>query len=303
LLEGGRAADLVPVSLVRLDRGFLIQRGGGQKDLVGKRVLLVGCGAVGGHLAFELVKAGMLNLTLIDPDTLMPENSYRHVLGREYWSNSKAASLKREIEAQLPYARITAVTDHIENALASSIVDLSRYDLAIMATGNPTVELDMNARIHAQEAGPAAIFTWLEPLGIGGHALLTRRGCNAGCLECLYTPPDGDEEMLVNRSSFAAPGQSFARALSGCASLYTPYGSIDAVRTAALAARLAVDALTGKEQGNPLHSWKGDASEFTQEGFHLSNRYSASDAELRRHRYSYQSPRCRICGEGIAEAG
>jgi len=204
-------------------------------------------------------------------------------------------ALKEKIESELPYVQVTALSNMIEKALTEGSIQLADYDLLVLAIGNPTVELEINAQAHALRGGPAVVFTWLEPLGIGGHALLTRNAPGGGCFECLYTSPVGNEKFLENRAAFAAPGQSFGRALSGCGSLYTPYGAMDAARTAAMAARLAVDALTGKEPGNPLFSWKGDATDFIAEGFRLSPRFRATEDDLRRHRYAYWNTRCRIC--------
>lgn len=295
LLDGGVAERLIPLQIKRRDRGYLVRRGGGDTGLGAKRALLVGCGAVGGHLAFELARAGVLDLTLVDFDVLTPDNSFRHVLGRRHWWKRKVQALKEEIEAELPYVRVDTVENTIEGALAAGSVDLADYDLIVLALGNPTVELTINERLHALERAPAAVFTWLEPLGIGGHALLAAHARGGGCFECLYTSRGGDEATLENRAAFAAPGQSFGRALSGCGSLHTPYGSIDAVRTAALAARLAVDALTGRERGNPLLSWKGDAAAFREAGFRLSRRYGATEDELFRHRYAYRDAGCPAC--------
>jgi len=284
----------------RWDHAYLVQRGGGTAALATKGVLLAGCGAVGGHLAFELARAGVGALTLVDHDTLWPENSYRHVLGRRYWGKPKAEALKEELEAQLPYVRVTAVVTTLEAAVADGSVNIAAYDMLLLALGNPTIELAINEHLHALRDGPPAVFTWLEPLGIGGHALLTHNSAGGGCFECLYTAP-GDQEVLDNRAAFAAPGQAFGRALSGCGSLHTPYGSVDAVQTAALATRLALAALLGTETGNPLCSWKGAADTFTAAGFRLSPRYEATEAELAHHRYTYQSTGCRICGS--AETG
>src|SRR6266567_57438 len=295
LHKDGMASCLVPLQLQRLDRGYLVRRGGGVAELGAKRVLLVGCGAVGGPLAFELARAGVLHLTLVDHDILIPENSFRHVLGRRYWHRRKVEALKEKIESELPYVQVTALSNTVEKALAEGSIQLADYDLLVLAIGNPTVELEINAQAHALRGGPTVVFTWLEPLGIGGHALLTRNAPGGGCFECLYTSPVGNEKFLENRAAFAAPGQSFGRALSGCGSLYTPYGAMDAARTAAMAARLAVDALTGKEPGNPLLSWKGDAADFLAEGFRLSPRFRATEDDLRRHRYAYWNTRCRIC--------
>lgn len=295
LLDRGSAGSVIPLDLTRLDQSYLVARGGGDVALEGKRVLLVGVGAVGGHLAFELARAGILDLTLVDGDVLMPENSFRHVLGRRYWWQPKAKGLKVEIETQLPYVRITPVVASIERALARRTVDLAEYDLVVLATGDPTIELELNTRLQNLDGGPAAVFTWLEPLGIGGHALLAGPGRGGGCFACLYSSPIIGEDALVNRAAFAAPGQSFGLALSGCGSFHTPYGALDALRTAELAARLAVDALSGKETGNPLCSWKGDASAFDAAGFRVSNRFAASEAELHCQQYAYRSARCPVC--------
>lgn len=293
---------LLPIRFQRLDRGYLVRRGGGIAELSGKRVLLVGCGAVGGPLALELARAGVLHLTLVDHDRLIPENCFRHVLGRRYWHRGKAEALKEEIESALPYVQVTAITNTIEKALSEGLIELSNYDLLVLAIGNPTVELEVNALVHALQNGPAAMFTWLEPFGIGGHALLAHHASGGGCFECLYTSPASNAEWMENRAAFAAPGQSFGQALSGCGSLYTPYGAMDATRTAGMAARLAVDALTGKESGNPLLSWKGDATDFLAEGFQLSSRFKATGDDLRRQRYTYRNIRCRICHAREAKA-
>lgn len=299
LLEGGTAERVVPLQLERLDRSYLVPRGGGEATLGAKRVLLVGCGAIGGNLAFEIVRAGVLNVTVVDPDVLTPENTFRHVLGRRHWWRRKAEALKGELEAELPYVQVRAMTETIERALADGTVDLADYDLIVLALGNPTVELAINERLHQLPGAPPAIFTWLEPLGIGGHALLVGNADSGGCFECLYTPLD-DDTALESRAAFAAPGQSFGRALSGCGSLFTPYGSADAARTAALAARLVVDTMSGKEAGNPLLSWKGDASAFEGAGFRLSPRYGFTEDDLHRLRYAYRTARCQICGERAA---
>ena len=298
LLDGGTADRLVPLKFARRERTYLVPRGGADISLGGKRVLLVGGGAVGGHLTFELVRAGVLDLTVVDPDKLTADNSFRHVLGRRYWAREKADALKEEIEAQLPYVRVSSVVDTIEGALSTGTIELCSYDLVVVAIGNPTVELDVNERLNSLGAGPSGLFAWLEPLGIGGHALLTAYGATPGCFECLYTAASDSIAGLVNRAAFAAPEQSFGRALSGCGSLHSPFGSVDAIQTAAMAARLAIAALKRTEKGRPLISWRGDDSAFVAAGFRLSDRYMATLDQLEEQRYTYASPICPVCGDG-----
>lgn len=291
LLEGGTAQMLTPLALSRLERSYIVPRGGGNATLDSKRVLLIGCGAVGGFLAFNLVRAGIMKITLMDFDTLKPENTFRHVLGRRFWGSFKVDALKRELEAEIPYVRVETRKYSITQALFDNVVDFSQYELVVLATGDPTVELEVNKRIH--KTGCPALFTWLEPLGIGGHVLVVNNARDGGCLECLYTAPT---ETLQNRASFAAPNQQFGRALSGCGSLHTPYGAMDATTTATLAARIAIKVLNGSEKGNPLLSWKGEAHEFVENGFVVSDRYRMSQQKLDSLRYDYRICQCPVCG-------
>ena len=125
-----------------------------------------------------------------------------------------------------------------------------------------------------------------------------------GCLECLFTPTVGDSDSsLYNRCSFAKEGQSFGKNISGCAGLFTPYGSLDAMRTAELATRLAVQALEGTVHGNPILSWKGESTEFVEAGFSVSNRYELSEYELREKRYEYIRCECPVCGNTAVSGG
>jgi molybdopterin/thiamine biosynthesis adenylyltransferase len=305
LLDGGTAERVVPLGLERLERSFIVPRGGGEADLGSKRVLLAGCGSVGGYLALELARAGVLDLTLVDFDTLNVENTFRHVLGWEYWGKNKAEGLKTEIQEKLPYVRVRAVASSLQRALAEKTMDLASFDLVICALGNPTVELAFDEYLHRTPGGPPAIYTWLEPFGIGGHAVATGNAPEGGCFACLYTSPAEGEAELNNRAAFSVPfpAHPFARAISGCGSLHTPYGSLDAARTATLAANLAVDILSGREQSNPLRSWKGDAAPYLAAGYDPSDRYGMSEEQLHTTRYAHRTAQCPVCGAGSGTDG
>lgn len=297
LLQNGTARQIFPVLPIRLNYDYLVHRGGGKIELKDKRVLVIGCGAVGGYLVYQLAQAGLLRFTLVDPDRLLPENTFRHLLGRGHWMQSKVTSLKKELESKFPYVKITPVTSTIQVALNKRTIRLENYDLVVVALGKPSVEFEINQLLQSLEKGPPAIFTWLEPLGIGGHALLTNHPKGEGCFECLYTPTQEEESEVIkpNRAAFAAPDQSFGRALSGCGSLFTPYGAMDAQQTALLAARLAIDTLSDKVSGNPLLSWKGDDSAFVSQGFRLSYRFNFKEEDLKHQGYSYLNNNCRVC--------
>lgn len=284
------------IQIERHDRNYLLNRGGGQIQIDKSRILMIGCGAVGGYVVSAFAQAGITHLTLVDPDILQPENTFRHVLGDKALHKSKVAALKEEVESKYPYISIITHQKHIQDTIREGLIDLSSFDLAIFATGNHTVELYANRLLHQSADNPITVFTWLEPYGIGGHALLTRPS-NPGCLQCLFTSATSINTPLRNRAAFAAYGQSFGKDDLGCGSLYTPYSGLDAQKTAMLAVQLSLDALIGREQGSPILSWKGSDTNFIAAGFQTSPRYEMTNDQLDTSRYSYINSQCPVCGE------
>lgn len=273
LKDGGRAGEIIPLSVTRRDKEYLLPRGGSNIALREKRVLLLGCGSVGGFIANELTRAGILRLTVLDKELLAHENLFRHVLGKKYVGKNKVDGIKEDIEGRLPYVEVLPIPSSLEEALESGRIKIGDFDLIISALGNVTVELAFNKHIHGIDS-PPVIFTWLEPYGIGGHAVLTRlNGARTKCLNCLYEPEDGD---IRCRIAFAEKGQSFAKNIDGCRGAFTPFGSLDAMKTAELATRLALATLNGGIKTNLIRSWRGDATEFLENDKKLAARYSAS---------------------------
>lgn len=296
LHQEGYAAHLIPLVIERCDKQYLLPRGGANISMQKKRVVLLGCGAVGGFLALELIRTGLRDLTLVDHEKLTLDNVYRHELGKDMVGTYKVLALKQEIERKVPYTNIIPIPDHAETAIEGGRLKPDRFDLIIIAIGDETVCLYLNELIRSKKPYPPIIFSWLEPYGIGGHTLLTGNASAQGCYECLVTPVTEDEgQALYNRASFAASGQFFAKDISGCGSLFTPYGSTDALQTALLTTRLAVDVLLGNEPGNPLISWKGSATQFLGAGHILSSRYELTEDEMFARRYDYINSRCPVC--------
>lgn len=305
-----------PLIINRFDKDFIVPRGGGSSELINKKIALVGCGSVGGHIAIELARSGITDIELFDSDNMAKENIYRHLLGvnslinqnykkdlsSEDLVNPKILALKEDIENKLPFTHVNAPSrnkDSIESQLLHNKIDFKKYDLVIVALGNPTIEILINEHFHKTEELPPVIFTWLEAYGIGGHAILSNNKGVNGCLKCLYIDPLNENKPTTNRASFAAPGQVFTKSVSGCGSLFTPYGSLDAIQTAIIATRLAIDVLNGRENDNPIISWKGQSDSFLEAGFSLSDHYNISSDQLYESRYLYKVASCPVCGEKI----
>lgn len=297
------SASPVQFRIERRDPGYLIPRGGGAEDLRQKRVVLAGCGAVGGHLALELIRCGIGRLLLVDPDELRPENAYRHVLGMPstLLRPMKAPQLAAELERRYPGVQVKGFIGRIEQAIDFGALVPTEHDLIISATGDPNADRALNERLFRAEGRPATIYTWLEPLGIGGHAVAfggSSQGTSPpGCFDCLFTPhPLDPSPVLENHAAFAAPGQAFTRELAGCGNAFTPYSSLDALRTAELAVRLGVEVLQGRVSGALLRSWKGNGGAFQAAGYQTSPRHQLPAETLESGCADVVMPHCRVCG-------
>jgi molybdopterin-synthase adenylyltransferase len=282
-----------PIIIYRYDADYLITRGGADIELSKIHSLVVGCGSVGSNIVMDLIQSGITHLTLVDPDILSQENTFRHVLGHKSQFKAKVEALKEEIKSKYPYVSINICSKRIETAIQEKMITLSKFDCIFLATGNHTIELYLNRMIRQLKNNPVTIFAWLEPYSIGGHTLLTHPQ-RSGCLQCLFT--SDSHSGYYNKASFAASGQSFAKNDLGCNGSYVFYGALDARKTAEQSVRLALDSLRKYEQENPIISWKGSNNLFIKEGFKTSPRYQLSTDLLQQNKYAYINPDCPVCG-------
>lgn len=306
LRKNQAAFEITPLDIKRHNKEYLLNRTQGHNRISDKKVTVVGLGSLGSRICFELARAGVGKFTLIDNDALDIDNVYRHELGindvyfkgtERYYHFPKTEAMKRAMKNKFPFIEIEYETSDILDIIHEEPELLLESDLIIIALGSPTEELYVNEMMRQMHGSPPILFTWLDPLGLGGHALTTKKAVT-GCFQCLFTQPDAPSRLIANQASFAAPGQNFRKSLAGCQSVFTPYGSIDALETAVMATRLALRVLTGEEKDSPLMSWKGDPMELLSQGYQLSQRYGFSSEVLFDTRYLYKNENCVICQAG-----
>lgn len=275
------------VSIDRYDAARTLDRAPAMRP---NRVVVIGCGAVGGYAVHALAWSGARELLLVDPDGYDGGNTYRHPLGRLGWQHpTKVDGLAAQLRAALPDLTVTPLAMTADAAFASRGDLLLQSDAVVVAIGNPSAPLQLNDELAERSFASPVIFTWLEPYGIGGHAVLIRYG-TPGCFRCLFR----DEPQLRNTADFAAPGQSFARQELGCHGAFTPYGDLDARETAIMATRLTLAAVQNPAHPAVLRSWRGDATSLRDAGYQTSERFEefrpGSDVLLEPH------SGCTCCG-------
>ncbi|WP_406878759.1 ThiF family adenylyltransferase [Bacillus cereus] len=298
-------ATLYNASINRWHPDHLLNRTGGNTELKDKHILIAGVGSVGSEIAMRFAKAGVKKISLVDYDTLELENIHRHALGGDQvynlgektaiYNKPKVWGIKEEINRKYPFTEVVTYYKNIFTVFDEVEFNKSSVDLIIIAIGSPNKEMMINERLHKLPNPPPTIYTWVEPLGIGGHALITLNNKREGCYQCLFK---SDEDSLIyNRSAFAEPFQEFTKSITGCGSVFTPYNFLDSERSAMLTVETGIKVLTGNIKGNPLLSWKGDDYLFEKYGYRKTTRYSFTNERLNETKYLYKDDKCLICSE------
>jgi len=177
-------------------------------ELTSRRVLLIGCGALGSTLAEMLVRGGLRELTLVDGQTLTVGNLVRHVLTSASVGLNKAEELATRLNRASPQADVYAITRTFEDLPEQDLNRVQATDLVIDCTGDDEVACALDA------------FPWLADrtfvsLSLDLHAERLLCSCNTGQrFESLRFLEQAHEE-LRRRHSTTAP-EDLPREGLGC---------------------------------------------------------------------------------------
>lgn len=266
----------VPIGVCRNDSDYLGKRGGVFTDIKDKKVLIVGCGSIGGYLVSELVKSGISNLCLVDKDILSSENIYRHLLGLEFVGQYKTKAIIKHLENNIPYIKMKSFEEKIENLIEAYQLDFEEFDLIISATGNHNVNRWINKYAIDNNLTIPVIYLWNEVLGIGNHIVFIDNK-NKGCFECLIGQ---DDNGLYDKTSYCKRGQVFTKKYNGCHSTFLPFGSIHSLKTVCIGIELALKYFNGEIKENLLVSQRGDDIYLKKEGLLSSDRYKNQENDI-----------------------
>lgn len=275
----------------RIDADFLVRRGGAP-SLNGFTVCIVGCGAVGGYIATQVCAMGIGELRLIDPDTLLPENAHRHVLGLFGVDAPKVNVLAGLLERRYPHQAIVPYAEDAETVWRTRPTVFSTADVVVLATGDEVLERRMTSILWPSRL----VHAWVEAFGAGGHVFVTGAAGvepRRGCYECLFQSTGGP---ITNKANLIAPGQEIGKTLAGCAGFHTPFSALDSERTALDASDAVVRLLLGRQTESQLLTWCGDLPRVVDEGFMLTPRGKAvGSSRMLAHAYEFADPGCPVC--------
>ena len=265
----------------RLDYEYLLKRSGNLVGLRNKRILLLGCGSIGGYVASNLCQIGVCEIDIVDQDVFSFDNIHRHILGFNDASKSKQKSdlLKVYLENNYPNVKIRS-TESVGKYAERLLLDTSRlrsYDLIISALGEPTINLELDSVLMRNRINVPFIVCFNEPYGIGGHVICSNVK-NDSCLRCLYTDIVSND-LAPFVLSFVDVGQDFKKTLSGCSGNFVAYSGLDSQQTALITAKTAMEILSNEISENLVVSWIGSSKKLEDNGFRTSEYYEQKAKE------------------------
>lgn len=274
-MKASRTKIVYQLDISRADYDFQLLRCGATPSLYNKKVLLLGCGSIGGFLANNLCQMGITQLDLLDNDMFTMDNVHRHFMGFDAFrtdaSAYKADLLKCTLNEKYAYLDLDSlnyIDRSVENVILAHPERLSSYDLVISALGEPTLNLEINRLLIENNISTPFLVCFNEPYGIGGHVITTNLS-QESCLRCFYSNLVSGS-LVPFLGSLVQPNQNFKRSLSGCSGIFVPYSTLDSQQTAIFAARKAIEILNGALRHNDLVTWKGDPFLLESHGYKLS---------------------------------
>jgi molybdopterin/thiamine biosynthesis adenylyltransferase len=165
-----------------------------------KQILIVGAGGLGVSAGFSLVRAGIRNFALIDPDSIELSNLPRQIIfGESDIGVPKVIAVARRLNVISPGLVIEPIHASLDAVNAAEII--ARFDFVIDATDNPATKFLIND-VCVEFGRP---FVYGGVLGLAGQAM-TVMPTRSACLRCLFEePPDAAEIASCREAGILGP--------------------------------------------------------------------------------------------------
>jgi hypothetical protein len=224
-----------------------------------KRALVVGLGTLGGDISFELAKAGVGHLNLVDFDRYEVNNAARHILGIEWSGFDKAGAVTQACRRINPFCAVEPLNVMLgavkwagASALEQLEARLEHADVVVDTTGSHQLQR-LLGRL-AGDGGVPFISCWLTAGFYGAHVLRIVPG-RTSCFVCAATG------LADGRLLQAEAGPDEQVVAQGCSHPTVAGAGFDAAEAAAVSTRLVVQTLLPGD-GYPDSPWDHAAISF-----------------------------------------
>lgn len=213
------------------------------KILMGKRVTIIGVGAIGSEVAKSLAKNGVGNFNLFDMDTFEIGNSIRHAADLYYIGEKKTEVVKQLILRTNPNINVNTFNIDVLNDNGLLETALSESDLCIVLTAEDSVEYLINDH-YINNYDIPFVFARASIGALSGAIQVV--DSDSACLRCLSIEEVDKLPITKNKVKFLELKPEYG----SCSSPPLPGSEIDTKEIALQVARVSIQCLMKKEHSN-----------------------------------------------------
>ena len=270
-----------------------------QEVLKKVKVLIIGCGSVGGFVAQQLAMAGVGSLNIVDPQRLSSANVGRHLLGMASLGKSKALETAKAIQANYPHLSVAGYSMDWQTFRKGHQNVWSDAQLILSLTGDWQSESLLNAEhVHSRQDRDI-LYGWTEPHACAGHAVLI--GAKGGCFACQM------DNLGKAKRTLSLWNASTHQSEPACGATFQPYGPVELSGTINLISSLALEALLRPKSASVHHMWVGSTQVLEDNGGKWNSEWLRDLGIDGRENSRASSPweiheQCSYCGGSSAQA-
>jgi adenylyltransferase/sulfurtransferase len=168
----------------------------GQHQLMKTRIMIMGGGALGSHLAEQLARMGVGHLTVIDMDVVELSNLHRQALYDEHDAESmspKVEVLKKKISRINRHVGFDALHVEMTPRNIEEILDMYQPDIVLDGMDNFEMRFLINEACH--KLG----IPWVYGAAVGSKGTVYAMDYTGPCLKCMLDIiPDTGESCAIN---------------------------------------------------------------------------------------------------------
>jgi len=170
-----------------------------------RRILIAGAGSIGSQLAEALVRSGVEDLVVIDPESVGPENLSRTVYVAADVGQPKVVALPRRLQAINPAVRVAVHPGDlgdVDRSMLQRIV--AGCDLVVAATDDVRAQAVLDRLSYA--SGVPAVFPGMYAGGRGGEVVFTVPGLSS-CYRCATAIRHSQDETVRPAADYGLGGR------------------------------------------------------------------------------------------------
>lgn len=235
------------------------------ENLATKKVIIVGCGALGSGVIRMLAKAGIGSLELVDGELLGWENVRRHELGGASVRLAKSEALADTIKRDLPEIReVMAHRRTIQEVVLSGAKVFDGADLIVACTGSLHAERYIDILCRSVKPRVPVVYGWMEAWGAAAHGILLK-GAQSSLMDGF---DDGIFRSPASRNDRDPPKE--------CGNSTTPFGATEAAAAQVMIADLCLEALLDSAIGDTWRTCWTSERHLTRAGGSWTEEFQAA---------------------------